>query len=110
PWPRFISSIIEKRIGWHVVGDAADGLETVQKAEELKPDLILLDIGLPKLNGIEVARRLREVVPNSKILFLSALHDPNIVVEALRTGASGYVVKSDMGSELTDAVEATLRG
>jgi len=95
---------------WHIVGEAADGFETVQKAEELKPDLILLDIGLPKLNGIEVARRLRELVPNSKILFLSGLHDPSIVREALRTGASGYVVKSDVGSELKKAIEATLRG
>jgi DNA-binding NarL/FixJ family response regulator len=109
-WPRFISSIIVKHIDWHIVGEAADGFETVQKAEELKPDLILLDIGLPRLNGIEVARRLRELVPNSKILFLSALHDPNIVREALRTEASGYVVKLDVGSELTKAIEATLRG
>ena len=109
-WPRFISSIIVKHIDWHIVGEAADGFETVQKAEELKPDLILLDIGLPKLNGIEVARRLREQVPNSKILFVSGLHDPNFVREALRTGASGYVVKSDVGSELTKAIEATLRG
>ena len=110
PWPRFISSIIVKYIDWHIVGEAADGFETVQKAEELKPDLILLDIGLPKLNGIEAARQLRELVPNSKILFLSGLHDPNFVREALRTGASGYVVKSDVGSELTKAIEATLRG
>jgi len=109
-WPRFISSIIAKHIDWHIVGEAGDGFETVQKAEELKPDLILLDIGLPKLNGIEVARRLRELVPNSTILFSSALHDPDIVREALRTGASGYVVKSDVGSELTKAIEATLRG
>jgi DNA-binding NarL/FixJ family response regulator len=109
-WPRFISSIIVKHIDWHIVGEAADGFETVQKAEELKPDVILLDIGLPKFNGIEVARRLRELVPNSKILFLSALHDPNIVREALRTGARGYVVKSDVGSELTKAIEAALRG
>lgn len=109
-WPRFISSILAKHMDWHIVGEAADGFETVQKAEELKPDLILLDIGLPKLNGIEVARRLRELVPNSKILFLSALHDPNIVSDALRTGASGYVVKLDVGSELTEAIEATLRG
>ena len=110
PWPRFISSIIVKHIDWHIVGEAADGFETVKKAEELKPDLILLDIGLPELNGIEAARQLRELVPNSKILFLSGLHDPDIVREALRTGASGYVVKSDVGSELTKAIEATLRG
>lgn len=110
PWPRFISSIIVKHTDWHIVGDAADGFEAVQKAGELKPDLILLDIGLPELNGIEAARQLRELVPNSKILFLSGLHDPDIVREALRTGASGYVVKSDVGSELTKAIEAVLRG
>lgn len=109
-WPRFIASIIEKHIDWHIVGEAADGYETVQKAEELKADLILLDVGLPKLNGIKVARLLCKLVPNSKILFLSALRDPNIVREALRTGASGYVVKSDVGRELTKAIEATLRG
>jgi DNA-binding NarL/FixJ family response regulator len=109
-WPRFISSIIVKHTDWHIVGEAVDGFETVQKAEELKPDLILLDIGLPKLNGIEAIRQLRELVPNSKILFLSGLRDPDIVREALRTGASGYVVKSDVGSELTKAIEATLRG
>jgi DNA-binding NarL/FixJ family response regulator len=110
PWPRFISSIIVKHIDWHIVGEAVDGIETVQKAEELKPDLILLDIGLPRLNGIEAARQLRELAPNSKILFLSGLHDPDIVREALRTGVSGYVDKSDVRGELTKAIETTLRG
>jgi CheY-like chemotaxis protein len=99
-----------KYTDWHIVGEAADGFEAVQKAEQLKPDLILLDIGLPKLNGIEAARQLRKLVPESKILFLSGLHDPDIVREALRTGASGYIVKSDVGSELTKAIEAVLRG
>ncbi len=110
PWPRFISSIIVKHTDWHIVGEAADGLEAVQKAGELKPDLILLDIGLPQLNGIEAARQIRTLVPESKILFLSGTHDPDIVGEALRTGAGGYVVKSDVSSELTEAIEAVLRG
>ena len=110
PWWRFISSIIVEHTDWHIVGEAADGIVAVQKAGELKPDLILLDVGLPQLNGIEAARQLRQLVPNSKILFLSGFHDPDIVREALRTGASGYVVKSDLGSELTKAIEATLRG
>lgn len=110
PWTRYISSIIVKHTDWHIVGEAADGFEAVQKAGELKPDLILLDVGLPQLNGIKAARQLRELVPNSKILFLSGLHDPDIVKEALRTGASGYVVKSDAESELMKAIEATLRG
>jgi DNA-binding NarL/FixJ family response regulator len=110
PWQLFISSIIVKYTDWHIVGEAADGFEAVQKAEQLKPDLILLDIGLPKLNGIEAARQLRRLVPESKILFLSGLHDPDIVREALRTGASGYIVKWDVGSELTKAIEAVLRG
>ena len=109
-WPRFISSIIVKHTDWHIVGEAADGFEAVQKAGELKPDLILLDVGLPQLNGIEAARQLGTLVPKSKILFVSGMDDPDILREALRTGASGYVVKSDAQSELTKAIEAVLRG
>ena len=110
PWSRFISSIIVKHTDWHIVGEAADGFEAVQKAGELKPDLILLDVGLPKLNGIEVAQQVSKLVPESKILFLSAIHDPEIVREAMRTGAGGYVVKSDAERELVHAIEAALRG
>lgn len=73
----------------------SDGLEAVQQAERLQPDIILLDIGLPTLNGIEAARRIREVSPTSKILFVSENRSPDIAEEALSTGAGGYVVKSD---------------
>jgi CheY-like chemotaxis protein len=93
-----------------IIGEASDGLEAVRKAEELHPDLILLDIGLPSLNGIEAARRIHKVSPESKILFVSQESSVDMVREALGTGASGYVYKPDAGSELLSAVDAVLRG
>jgi CheY-like chemotaxis protein len=95
---------------WQVICEVSDGSEAVQKAEELKPDLILLDISLPKLNGIEAARQIRKLSPNSKILFVSMDNSLDIVQVALGTGALGYVYKADAGSELLLAVEAVLRG
>jgi DNA-binding NarL/FixJ family response regulator len=109
-WRRIASSIVQKQPGWRVVREASDGLEAIQRAKELNPDLILLDIGLPKLNGIEAARQIRKLAPNSKILFLSANDSLDIAVEALNTGASGYVVKRDAESELISAVEAVIQG
>src|SRR6201997_4760843 len=107
---RFIRSALGKRPELHIVCEVSDGLEAVQKAQELQPDLILLDIGLPTLNGIEAARRIREVSPTSKILFVSENRSPDIAEEALGTGAGGYVVKSDARSELLPAVKAVLEG
>lgn len=107
---RFVSTTVERRQGLQVVGEVSDGLEAVQRAEELQPDLILLDIGLPNLNGIEAARLIREVSPASKILFVSENSDCDIVKEALSTGAGGYVLKSDAASELLVAVQAVLEG
>lgn len=94
----------------HVIGEASDGLEAVRLAEQLQPDLMLLDLGLPSINGIEVARRIRHLAPNSKVLFLSENRSGDIVAEALRTGALGYVVKSHAVRELLPAVEAVLQG
>jgi DNA-binding NarL/FixJ family response regulator len=110
PWRRFVSTIAQIEPRWHVISEASDGLEAVQKAEELTPDLILLDISLPKLSGIEAARQIRKVAPNSKILFVSTHASWEIAEGALDTGASGYVVKADAGNELAKAVEAVFQG
>jgi CheY-like chemotaxis protein len=93
-----------------IVGETADGLEAVRKAEELQPDLVVLDIGLPSLNGIEAARRIRKFSPESKILFVSQESSGDVVQEALALGALGYVVKTHAGSELLAAVGAVLGG
>jgi len=109
PWRRFVCSALQKCPQLRVIGEVSDGLEAVRKAQELQPDLVLLDIGLPRLNGIEVAHRIRKLSPNSKILFLSETRSSEIAEEALRTGAGGYVVKSEAASELIPAVEAVLQ-
>jgi DNA-binding NarL/FixJ family response regulator len=110
PWRRFVTTIAQTESQWYIVSEASDGLEAVRKAEELTPDLILLDIGLPKLSGIEAARQIRKIAPNSKILFVSTYASWEIAEGALDTGASGYVVKVDAGNELAKAVEAVFQG
>ena len=109
-WRRQVHSLLQARPAWQVIAEASDGSEAVQKAEDLKPDLILLDIGLPKLNGIEAARRIRQRSPSSKIIFLSQNSDLDVVRAAVGTGALGYVLKTDAGRELLPAVDAVLRG
>lgn len=88
----------------------SDGAEAVQKAEELKPDLILLEVGLPKLNGIEVSRRIRQLSPHSKIVFVSLDNSAEVVQVALSTGARGYVYKARARTDLMPAIDAVLRG
>jgi DNA-binding NarL/FixJ family response regulator len=110
PFRRFICSTLSKRSGLQIVGETADGLEAVQKAEELQPDLVVLDIGLPSLNGVEAARRIRKLSPKSKILFVSQESSGDVVQETLALGALGYVVKTHAGSELLAAVGAVLEG
>jgi DNA-binding NarL/FixJ family response regulator len=105
---RFVCSTLGRVRNLQVVGEVGDGLEAVQKAQELKPDLILLDIGLPTIHGIEAARQIRKLAPESKIIFLSQESSADIVQKALSLGAWGYVVKAKAASELLAAVEAVV--
>ena len=109
-WRRQVHLMLQARREWQDISEASDGLGAVQKAQDLKPHIILLDIGLPKLNGIEAAKRIRQVSPNSKIIFLSQNNDLDIVRAALSTGVGGYVRKTDAKRELSPAVDAVLRG
>jgi len=109
-WRRHICSVLKTQKEIQVIAEVRDGLEAVQKAQELQPDLILLDIGLPTLNGIEAARRIGNLSPQSKILFITQETSADIVLGALATGAAGYVAKTDMRTELLTAMEAVSRG
>jgi DNA-binding NarL/FixJ family response regulator len=110
PFRQLICSLLANNPNLKVIGEVSDGLAAVRTAEEFQPDLILLDIGLPSMNGIEAARRIRQLSPNSRILFVSQESSADVVEEALCSGALGYVVKMHAGSELLAAVEAVLRG
>jgi DNA-binding NarL/FixJ family response regulator len=110
PFRRVVRLILQLRDDLRIVGEASDGLEAVQKAKELQPDLILLDVALPRLNGIQAARRLRDLVPDARVLFLSVESSSDVVREALNLGAVGYVHKLRVASELTPAIETVLKG
>jgi DNA-binding NarL/FixJ family response regulator len=110
PFRQFISSTLAKVSDLQIICEVADGLEAVRKAEELKPDLILLDIGLPTQSGIEAARQIRKLAPKSKIIFLTQESSADVVEAARSLGARGYVVKAKAGSELLAAVHAVISG
>jgi DNA-binding NarL/FixJ family response regulator len=109
-WRGFVVSRLQERPDLHVVGIASDGLQAVQKAEELQPDLILLDMMLPKLNGIEAAQEIRRVAPLSKIIFVSSESDIDSVRTAFQAGGSGYISKIEAAEDLLAGVESVLRG
>ena len=110
PWVRFIMTLLEDNHDIKIVATASDGLEAVEKACNLQPDLVLMDIGLPALNGIDAARQITSLTPRAKILFVSQYADPQVVRTALGAGGRGYVVKSTGAQELLCAVEAVLLG
>jgi len=91
---------------WEIVGEAADGLEAVTKADRLKPDVVVLDITMPKMSGLEACRLIRKTTPSSEILIVTQHDSPQMMVEAFEAGAQGYVVKSNAARDLVEAVAA----
>ena len=110
PFRRYICSTLQGQANLEVIGEPDDGLQAVLHAETQQPDLILLDIGLPQLNGIGAARQIRKVAPNAKIIFLTQESSVEVVDEALALGAWGYVLKGQAQSELLAAIAAVTNG
>jgi len=110
PFRRYLCVTLEQQLECPVIEQASDGLEAVQKAEALQPDVILLDIGLPKLNGLEAAKRIRRLAPRARLLFVSQESSADVIRETWRLGAHGYVQKLRAASDLLPALEAVLRG
>jgi DNA-binding NarL/FixJ family response regulator len=105
-----VSSILKEQPGYQIVGEAADGVKAIQQAMEIRPDLVVLEMDLPRLSGTEVARQIRSCSPDSMILFLTLNNDAELAQEALHTGARGYVFKFDAVPELVEAAKAVLSG
>lgn len=103
---RGLKSLIEAHAGWEIVAEAHTGAEAATKAEELKPDIAILDISMPELNGLEAARRIRKISPRTEILILSVHYSDRLIRDILEAGVRGYVVKSDSDRDLVIAIEA----
>jgi DNA-binding NarL/FixJ family response regulator len=110
PFRRLVLAKLKEKPELQVICEVSDGMEAVRKAVELRPDLILLAIGLPTLNGIEAARLIRELVPESKIIFSTVHTSPEFIQEGMRLGASGYVFKARAAVDLLPAIDAVLSG
>lgn len=101
-----LRTLLEGRAGWEIIGEASDGAEAVEKAKDLSPDVMVLDVTMPKMNGLDACRLLRQVSPQLEILFVTQHDSPQMMREALEAGARGYVVKSNAARDLLRAVEA----
>jgi DNA-binding NarL/FixJ family response regulator len=110
PWRRFVADLLAEAGVAYTTSFATDGIEAVRKAVELRPNVVLMDVALPTLSGIEAAGQIREVVPESKIIFVSSLSDPEIARTAFRSGGRGYVLKADAGDQLLKGIEDVLLG
>jgi two-component system NarL family response regulator len=110
PFRNLIRMILQSQPKFRIIGEASDGIEAVQKALKLSPDLVLLDVALPRLTGIDACRRIRELSPKSKILIVSLNRTWDFVEAALDAGGHGYVVKADSVHDLLPAMESVLQG
>lgn len=110
PWHSLIKTQLELETEWRIIGSALDGLDAVQKTAELLPDLVLMDIHLPKMNGIEAARQIRAMIPQAKIIFLSSDTDPGVIEAALSAGGLGYISKAKIAECLLRGMKSVLAG
>jgi len=101
-----LRTLLEGRSEWEVVGEASDGVEAVEKVGQLQPDVVVLDVTMPRMNGIEACRLIQQKTPGREILFVTQHDSPQMMREALAAGARGYVVKSNLARDLVEAVEA----
>jgi DNA-binding NarL/FixJ family response regulator len=102
---RGVKALLQSRAGWEICGEAHTGREAVSKAEELKPDVVILDISMPDLNGVDAAKRIRKVSPDTEVLILSVHYSDQLIRDILEAGVRGYIVKSDSDRDLVIAVE-----
>jgi DNA-binding NarL/FixJ family response regulator len=110
PWCRCVAALFLKHSEWRIIEEVRNGLEAVKKTQELHPDLVLMDLSLPKLGGIEAANRIRQTASATKIVFITAYQDSDAMQKVLRNEAEGYVLKWEIHRELVPAVETVLRG
>ncbi|HEY2458884.1 MAG TPA: response regulator transcription factor [Candidatus Acidoferrum sp.] len=108
PWHNFVLTRLESETDLRIVSIASDGLEAIQKAKELQPDMILMDVSLPGMNGFEATRQIRTLSPASKVLFLSEYRSSDLIQAAFEAGGRGYVLKSDSNSDLIPGIRAVL--
>ncbi len=102
---RGVKALLQSHAGWEICGEAHTGREAVAKAEELKPDVVILDISMPDLNGVDAAKRIRKASPDTEVLILSVHYSDQLIRDILEAGARGYIVKSDSDRDLVIAVE-----
>jgi two-component system, NarL family, nitrate/nitrite response regulator NarL len=107
-WRSMLRSLLEAHSGFQIIAEATNGWEAIKKAAQLRPDVVLLDIGMPPLNGLEAAPRIRRASPDSEIIFLTQQQDDDIRTAALATGAAGYLLKSDPACELVSPIHAAM--
>jgi DNA-binding NarL/FixJ family response regulator len=106
---RGIRALLEAEPGWKVIAEVSDGHEAIERAVDLKPEIAVLDISMPRLSGLEAARRIKKLLPQTKVLMLTMLDSEHLAWEVLKAGARGYVTKSDTGRDLVIAIESVRR-
>jgi DNA-binding NarL/FixJ family response regulator len=104
-----LRALLEEQSGWEVIAEAADGRDAVEKAGKLKPDVVVIDIAMPSLNGLEAVRQIVKAVPNTKVLVLTMYDSDPLIQQVLQAGARGYLLKSDAGRDLVSAIDALRR-